>query len=78
MTNEAINDYLKDIYTVFKRHRGKRPITDEEKEYIWDEMDAVTDKYAVYRTENPADGFANEDIYKVTKWLFNELERAET
>lgn len=78
MTNAQINNYIKDIYTVFRKYRDIRPIPDDKKAAIWDELDAAADKYAEYRTENPLEGFANDWIYKTAKGLFNELERAET
>lgn len=55
MTNQQINDLIKDAYTVFRKYRDRRPVTDEkELDDILDAFDGLTSKYAVYDANNDA------------------------
>lgn len=58
MTNKAINDFIKETVTVFRKYRERRPITDDK---VLDEvLTAIKDliaKYSVY--ENDSDIIVN-------------------
>lgn len=54
MTNERINDFLKESITVFRQYRDSRPITDQQMEDAYTQFSAITGKYGIYDEDGNA------------------------
>ena len=72
MTNEQINGFVKDAYTVFVKYRSGRPLTKETQPAAWDDFMEIINKYVQYpkgETE-PINGW----IMDTAIGLYRELE----
>ena len=75
MTNERINDFLKESITVFRQYRDGRPVTDHQMEDAYKQFSAITAKYGIYDEDGDA---LNGWIYDfVFSGLLRELQKEE-
>lgn len=55
MTNQNINDFIKESYTVFRQYRDHRPVEDPETEIeVYRQFSEITSKYGIFDEDGKA------------------------
>lgn len=73
MTNEQVNGFVKDAYTIFMKYRDRRPLPENLKPEVWDAFMDTINKYIRYPEEGtePLNGW----VMDTAIGLYRELEK---
>ena len=75
MTNKAINDFIKETVTMFRKYRERRPITDDaELDEILSIVKDLIAKYSVYESDSDImeNGWTIDFAYGLARELMKE------